>query len=127
MIPGSLSAASYWVGLRQEIYSAINTQSPVKINLDHYIVDRSFDSADDDAWTNRAVVNLADVINFCFADVPPSNARWIYLNEQCMRWEESRPSAFEPFFFREGGASGVFPEVWHHSSCHGKPTSPSPH
>ncbi|KAI0120935.1 hypothetical protein BJ170DRAFT_688356 [Xylariales sp. AK1849] len=118
MLPGSLSAASYWIGLRQELYSAIITQSPVKINLDHFIVDRSFEPADDYTWSNRAVVNLADVLNFCFSDVSPSNARWGYLNEQCETWDDLRPPSFEPFFFKRRVAPDAFPQIWHHSSCH---------
>ncbi|KAH8646634.1 hypothetical protein BX600DRAFT_153733 [Xylariales sp. PMI_506] len=118
MTPGSLSASSYWVGLRQEIYSSITIQTPVKINLDHYIVDRSFEPTDDSTWSNRAVVNLAEVLNFCFSDLPPSNARWRYLNEQCLRWDETRPASFEPFFSRERVAPKPFPEMWYHSSCH---------
>lgn len=122
MIPGSLSAASYWVGLRQEIYSAILTQSPVKMSLEHLIVDRSFEPTDDYTWSNRAVVNLADVLNFCFTEVAPSAGRWAYLNEQCIQWDENRPPSFEPFFSKERTTPDeAFPQVWYHSSCHGRP------
>ncbi|KAK6223252.1 hypothetical protein LQW54_000369 [Pestalotiopsis sp. IQ-011] len=118
MLPGSLSAASYWVGLRQEIYSAMSTQAPVKIRLDHYIVDHSFEPTDDYSWSNRAVVNLAEVLNFCFSETPRPNTRWTYLNEQCVRWEEMRPPSFEPFYYKEPGAGDAFPQIWYHSSCH---------
>ncbi|KAK8079065.1 hypothetical protein PG994_002872 [Apiospora phragmitis] len=104
-------------GLRQEIYSAIISQSRVKINLDHFIVDRSLQPADDYAWSNRAVVNLADVLNYCF-DAPPSPTQWAALDQHCRRWEELRPSSFEPFFYQEREAPDAFPEIWHHSSCH---------
>lgn len=124
MLPGSLSAASYWVGLRQEIYSAMSTQAPVKIRLDHYIVDHSFEPTDDYSWSNRAVVNLAEVLNFCFSETPQPNTRWTYLNEQCVRWEEMRPPSFEPFYFKERGAGDAFPQIWYHSSCHGKALDP---
>lgn len=124
MLPGSLSAASYWVGLRQEIYSAMSTQAPVKIRLDHYIVDHSFEPTDDYSWSNRAVVTLAEVLNFCFSETPQPNTRWTYLNEQCVRWEEMRPPSFEPFYFKERGAGDAFPQIWYHSSCHGKALDP---
>ncbi|KAK8062393.1 hypothetical protein PG997_014490 [Apiospora hydei] len=117
MVPGSLSAAAYWAGLRQEIYSAIISQSRVKINLDHFIVDRSLQPADDYTWSNRAVVNLADVLNYCF-DAPPSPEQWAALDEHCRRWEELRPSSFEPFFYQERQIPDAFPQSWHHSSCH---------
>ncbi|KAH6652595.1 hypothetical protein BKA67DRAFT_519135 [Truncatella angustata] len=118
MLPGSLSAASYWVGLRQEIYSAMSTQSPVKMSLNHCIVDRSLEPTDDYTWSNRAVVNLADVLNFCFSEVNHTPSRWTYLNEQCTKWDEMRPPSFEPFFFRERMAADTFPQIWYHSSCH---------
>lgn len=120
MLPGSLSAASYWVGLRQEIYSAMSTQSPVKMSMDHFIVDRSLEAADDSTWSNRAVVNLADVLNFCFSEAPSSSPRWAYLQEQCTRWEELRPPSFEPFFSKDRSVLEAFPQIWHHSSCHGE-------
>ncbi|ORY54974.1 uncharacterized protein BCR38DRAFT_145409 [Pseudomassariella vexata] len=118
MVPGTLASASYWVGLRQEIYSAVSTQAPVKMNLDHFIVDRSFDAADDYIWSNRAVVNLADVINYCFSHVPPSSAQWASLNEKCTSWHDSRPPSFDPFYSKKRVAPQAFPEIWHHSSCH---------
>ncbi|RYP67076.1 hypothetical protein DL769_005864 [Monosporascus sp. CRB-8-3] len=118
MIPGSLSAASFWVGLRQEIYIAVITQQPVKVNLDHFVVDRSFEPADDYTWSNRAIVHLADVLNFCFGEDPPSSSHWDALNEASEKWSLSRPTSFNPFFFRERVAPSAFPEVWHGSSCH---------
>ncbi|KAI1404254.1 hypothetical protein F4819DRAFT_149777 [Hypoxylon fuscum] len=118
MGPGSLSAASFWVGLRQEIYIAVITQQPVKINLDHYVVDRSFEPADDYTWSNRAIVLIADVLNFCFGDSPSTSSRWTALDEACKKWSTTRPPSFNPFFYRERTTSISFPEVWHGSSCH---------
>lgn len=117
MVPGSLSAACYWVGLRQEIYSSMIEQSRVKMNLDHFLVDRSVEPADDYTWSNRAVVNLADVLNFCFAE--SNAAQWSALNEQCTRWKHSRPKSFDPYYYREREEPDeAFPEIWHHSACH---------
>lgn len=119
MIPGSLSAASFWVGLRQEIYIAVITQQPVKLNLNHYVVDRSFTPADDYTWSNRAIVHLADVLNFCFGSDTPSSSQWASLDEACQKWSLTRPSSFDPYFYRGRETPLVFPEVWHGSSCHG--------
>ncbi|KAI1389308.1 uncharacterized protein F4822DRAFT_427660 [Hypoxylon trugodes] len=115
---GSLSAASFWVGLRQEIYIAVITQQPVKVSLDHYIVDRSFEAADDYTWSNRAIILIADVLNFCFGDGNFTSGRWNALDEACKKWSATRPSSFNPFFYRERTGSSAFPEVWHGSSCH---------
>ncbi|KAI6086818.1 hypothetical protein F4821DRAFT_122372 [Hypoxylon rubiginosum] len=118
MIPGSLSAASFWVGLRQEIYIAVITQQPVKLSLEHYVVDRSFEATDDYTWSNRAIVLLADVLNFCFGGNPSTPSHWTALDEATVRWSTTRPPSFNPFFYRERTGSLAFPEVWHGSSCH---------
>ncbi|KAH9885184.1 hypothetical protein F4778DRAFT_787361 [Xylariomycetidae sp. FL2044] len=118
MIPGSLSAASFWVGLRQEIYIAVTTQHPVRISLDHYVVDRSFEPADDYTWSNRAIVHLADVLEFCFGETAPTSNRWSVLNEASEKWSMARPLSFNPFFYKERAPPAAFPEVWHGSSCH---------
>ncbi|KAI1822147.1 hypothetical protein F4861DRAFT_532414 [Xylaria intraflava] len=118
MVPGSLSAASFWVGLRQEIYIAILTQQRVKLKLDDFIVDRSLEPADDYTWSNRAIIVLADVLNSCFGDTPLTTQRWAALNDAVENWTRARPPSFNPFFYRDGAESGTFPEIWHGSSCH---------
>ncbi|KAI1283877.1 hypothetical protein F5Y07DRAFT_91047 [Xylaria sp. FL0933] len=118
MMPGSLSAAAFWVGLRQEIYIAILTQQCVKLKLDDFIVDRSLEPADDYTWSNRAIVLLADVLNSCFGDNPLTIRRWSALNDAVENWTRARPPSFNPFFYREGTGTGAFPEIWHGSSCH---------
>ncbi|KAI1438433.1 hypothetical protein GGR50DRAFT_430747 [Xylaria sp. CBS 124048] len=118
MVPGSLSAASFWVGLRQEIYIAILTQQRVKLNLDDFIVDRSLEAADDYTWSNRAIIVLADVLNSCFGDTPLTPQRWAALNDAVESWTRARPPSFNPFFYRDGKVPGAFPEIWHGSSCH---------
>jgi hypothetical protein len=118
MVPGSLRAASFWVGLRQEIYIAILTQQPVKLNLNNSLVDRSLAPADDYAWSNRAIILLADVLNSCFGDTPLTTQRWTSLNDAAERWTSARPASFDPFFYRERTGIMAFPEIWHGSSCH---------
>ncbi|KAI1494194.1 hypothetical protein F5X96DRAFT_618617 [Biscogniauxia mediterranea] len=118
MVPGSLSAASFWVGLRQEIYIAVITQQPVKVSLNHYIVDRSFEPTDDYTWSNRAIIILADVLNFCFGEEVLTVGRWSALNKACEKWSVTRPMSFNPFFYKERTGTEAFPEIWHGSSCH---------
>lgn len=120
MVPGSLSAASFWVGLRQEIYIAVITQQPVKVSLDHFVVDRSFELADDYTWSNRAIVLLADVLNYCFGENSFTTGRWVALDEACRKWSATRPMSFNPFFYRARSSPQAFPEIWHGSSCHGR-------
>ncbi|KAI1500315.1 hypothetical protein F5X99DRAFT_241121 [Biscogniauxia marginata] len=118
MVPGSLSSASFWVGLRQEIYIAVITQQPVKVSLDHYVVDRTFEPTDDYTWSNRAIILLADVLNFCFGESVLTISRWDALNEACEKWSLTRPMSFNPFFYKERTGTEAFPEIWHGSSCH---------
>lgn len=119
LTPGSLSAACFWVGLRQEIYSAVMNHQAVRINLDHGLVERSLEPADDETWANRAVVHCADVLNFCFGhDNHQRSAamRWQELGSYNKDWSRALPASFAPVYEERGGP---FPEIWHQSSCHG--------
>lgn len=136
LMPGSLSGAAFWVGLRQEIYSAVMNHEPVRINLVHSLVDRTVLPTDDYAWANRAIVHCADVLNFCFGDGTQGTMGrggglewWNELDEYNKQWQESLPSSFTPIFYREPAPEKkeAFPEVWYQSACHGScPLSPLP-
>jgi hypothetical protein len=65
-ISSSLRQASFWVGLRQEIYIAFVNERPVKMNLEHSFIDQSLSAADDNTWANRIIVNCAKITQFCF-------------------------------------------------------------
>jgi hypothetical protein len=124
LMPSSLSAACFWVGLRQEIYSAVMNHQPVRINLEHTLVDRSLEPADDCTWANRAVVHCADVLNFCFGNDPhtkPAPVRWQELDEFGKRWGHALPPSFAPLYEERGG---LFPEIWHQERCHGMSNAP---
>lgn len=129
LMPGSLSGAAFWVGLRQQIYNAVMFQTPVRINLVHSLVDRTLMPTDDFGWANRAVVHCADVLNFCFDDGSQGTLGragglewWNELDEYNKRWTESLPSSFTPIYYREPDAEKdeVFPEIWCQSACHGE-------
>ncbi|KAB5545750.1 hypothetical protein GE09DRAFT_1243583 [Coniochaeta sp. 2T2.1] len=118
LTPGSLSAACFWVGLRQEIYSAMMNHRTVWINLDNGLVDRSLEPAEDHTWANRAVIHCADVLNFCFGqDAQHAASRWQELDEYSRRWKNAKPPSFEPLY-EDQSATRAFPEVWLQSSCH---------
>lgn len=129
LMPGSLSGAAFWVGLRQEIYSAVMNQEPVRINLVHSLVDRTLVPTDDFGWANRAVVHCADVLNFCFGEGGQGSMGraggiewWTELDAYNRRWTESLPASFTPIFYRdpERDEDEVFPEIWYQSACHGR-------
>ncbi|KAL2142995.1 hypothetical protein VTI28DRAFT_454 [Corynascus sepedonium] len=115
--PGTLGAASFWVGLRQEIYSAVTKRQPVCLNLVHPgLINRSLDQTDDYAWANLAVVHCADVVNLCFDPEKHHPESWDELDEWNRRWAEKQPRSYDPVF-RGTQGSAVFPEIWYHRSC----------
>lgn len=118
LIPGSLGAASFWVGLRQEIYVAVVTLREVRLRLVGSLVDplRSFEPTDDHTWANRAVLHCAEVLNFVHG--PRSPDRWHELHNWNVLWEESLPESYAPIF-QEDGAKYAFPAIWYRQSCHG--------
>ncbi|KAK4153637.1 hypothetical protein C8A00DRAFT_43455 [Chaetomidium leptoderma] len=115
--PGTLGAASFWVGLRQEIYSAVTKKQPVCLNLVHPgLVDRSLDGTDDYTWANRAVVHCADVLNFSLGPKRHELQPWHELDKWNQRWSERQPPSYDPVF-REPQGAAVFPAIWYHRSC----------
>ncbi|KAL2261786.1 hypothetical protein VTK26DRAFT_3366 [Humicola hyalothermophila] len=115
--PGSVAAACFWVGLRQDIYSAVKKRQQVRMNLPYDLVDRSLSPADDYTWANRAIVHCADVLNFCFGPERNQVGRWEELNEWNQDWMNCRPDSFNPLF-KQGNSPAPFPAIWHHQSCH---------
>lgn len=123
IVPNTLSAAAFWVGLRQEIYTATVNQQPVKAPLVPSIADgaRNLGPAADHDWANRAVIHCVDVLNFCFGDNTPSLSprfSWDELNAWNKQWSARLPSSFTPTFLKERGPDDAFPEIWHHSTWH---------
>jgi hypothetical protein len=118
LVPGSLSAAAFWVALRMDIYSAVTNHRAMTISLDHDHIDQSFNPADDHTWANRAVVHCAEVLNFCFGD-DNRWGRWEQLYRWNQQWEKSLPLTCRPIFY-QGDTGAPFPEIWYHSGCHGR-------
>jgi hypothetical protein len=95
-VEGGLSEACFWVGLRQEIYSAVTNHKPIQLSLNHFVVDRSTSRADDYMWANRAVVLCADVINCCFTGFEVSRHTWEDLMKYTTAWRKSIPPSCYP-------------------------------
>lgn len=117
---GGLSEASFWVGLRQEIYSSMMANKPISLNLSNSLVDRSLGTTTDFGWANRAVVHCADVLNCCFGRENVSLNEWRELRERSQGWKESAPTSFEPIYYRERDErrGESFPEIWYSMACH---------
>jgi hypothetical protein len=83
---GGLSEAAFWAGLRHEIYVATVKHKPLKIDLEHNIVDRSVEPDGDFGWANRAVVHYANVLNCCFGPEGVALSRRMELKEYSGKW-----------------------------------------
>lgn len=117
---GGLGEAAFWVGLRQEIYSAMMNHKAIQLNLEHCIVDRSIEPAPDWIWANRAVVHCADVLNCCFGELGVSNVGWRELKEYNRQWNAAKPAPFTPVYYRSPDRvkREAFPEIWYFLPCH---------
>ncbi|KAK3370658.1 hypothetical protein B0H63DRAFT_403383 [Podospora didyma] len=115
---GTLSAASFWVGLRQEIYSAVMTSETLRISLHNDLTERSVSETDNYTWANRAVVHCAEVLNFCFDTNAAARTedRWHQLSQDGRNWEEKLPASCKPYFV-ETDDTKVFPNIWYRESC----------
>ncbi|KAK6814062.1 hypothetical protein RU639_010517 [Aspergillus parasiticus] len=141
-----LCRATYWVALRQEALTAFAKQRPFRLPLGPCLPFRSFEPAEDAVWTNRLVIYLADVLQFCFGvDELPSPAvlqthysatantgihtagtfaERVACYEDLVAfdtyWEEHKPPSFEPIHARSPDSTRrvIFPEIWFVGSCH---------
>lgn len=121
-ISSELRQASFWVGLRQEIYIAFVNERPVKMNLEHSFIDQSLSPADDNTWANRIIVNCAKITQFCFGQDEKQSHRYEELEDYDRKWRESRPVSFLPLSRRPPDPSRgeVFPEIIYLNHAVGK-------
>ncbi|KAL6234358.1 hypothetical protein BDW75DRAFT_212539 [Aspergillus navahoensis] len=122
----SLRQASFWVALRQEVYSAFLKQRPFNMSLSRCDVFQSFAPGEDALWTARLVIFCAEVLEFCYGNTAhtpvqeSTKARWDELNSLSQKWAEFLPSSFEPIYSREADRQNgeVFPEIRYLSNIH---------
>ncbi|KAK3680973.1 hypothetical protein B0T22DRAFT_523742 [Podospora appendiculata] len=135
IVPGSLGAASFWVALRQEVYSAVMNRCQVGLKLVQSLVDQSLGIADDETWANRAIVHCAQVLNFCFGDHRSISRRdrlntLNTLNTWSNEWLASVPASWIPKYVKKFGrgekedqeetevGGEAFSEIWYNKGCH---------
>lgn len=119
---GGLSEAAFWVGLRQEIYVATIAEAPIQIDINACLIDRSFNQVSDFGWANRAVVQLADVLNCCFSQTGVLVAEWDKLRGYSDEWQFKKPPSFTPYYYKKANwfstPPQVFPEIRQTHPCH---------
>ncbi|KAK0668088.1 hypothetical protein QBC41DRAFT_129295 [Cercophora samala] len=133
LAPGTLAAASFWVGLRQDIYYAVMKKATVKLSLVSALPSKDpyEDLEDDYYWANRAVVHCANVLNFCHGEEANRTAdRWELLVQENEHWAARmgrgdsnklamlrEESDFWVPYVRENDNTKPFPEIWYLRSC----------
>jgi len=99
-------------------------QRPVRLPLDAWSSQRSFNEAEDAVWTDRLVLYCADVLQFCFGDDLAGGRnrmeRWKELKEFEDLWEFYKPLSFSPIQQQEPDRDQgqCFPRIWYMSECH---------
>lgn len=120
----SFRHAAFRMALRQEVTSAFLKQRGVRLPLNAWASQRSFDEAEDAVWADRLVLYCADVLQFCFSDEPAGGRsrqeRWKELNRFQDLWEFYKPLSFSPIQHQDSGWSEGqrFPRIWYMSGCH---------
>lgn len=136
LAPGTLAAASFWVGLRQDIYYAVMKKATVKLSLVSALPSKDpyEDIEDDYYWANRAVVHCANVLNFCHGDqANRTSDRWEVLVQENEHWAARmgrgdsnklamlrEESDFWVPYVKENDNTKPFPEIWYLRSCQGE-------
>jgi len=116
----ALEEASFWVGLRQEIYVAVVNKEPLSLPLTPSLIGKAggFADVEDHIRANRAVVHCAEVLNFCYCKTDVSLSQWQELRSRNRQWAESLPPSFNPIY-RQNDEEAPFPHEWYEESWHG--------
>ena len=114
-----LRRAIFWVHLRQEIYNAFLYQRSVVTDLTNCDLESENEYWDDNMWFHRTLYIAAEVTKWAFGE-ETSHARWYELCTMLDAWETTRPSSFDPIYFRERDAENgrYFPEVCYATDEH---------
>ncbi|OAA57594.1 Zn(2)-C6 fungal-type DNA-binding domain protein [Niveomyces insectorum RCEF 264] len=117
----AIRQAVFRVVLRQEIVIAFRSQRPVQLLREYIRADRSLDqtsTADD--WTRafHSFVLCAEVLTYCYGDVPKTPQSWDDLAWRAQKWLDTLPVSYAPLLYRDPGQDGVFPTVMLLNDCH---------
>lgn len=107
-----LRRAVFWLHLRQEIYNAYLYQRSVITDLSNCSFESDNESENDNIWFHKTLYNAAQVSKWAFGE-EASHARWDELCKMVEGWESSRPTSFNPIYFRRRDPQDgrYFPEV----------------
>ena len=119
-----LRQAAFWVGFRQEIFSAFMKQRPFSLPLSRLASFRTLTPASDAVWADRLIVFCADVVQYCYGPEPRTAARYGELRRAEKAMSDALPASFEPIYYREalgptlseegqGASISIFPQIWY--------------
>ncbi|KYK56564.1 hypothetical protein DCS_03564 [Drechmeria coniospora] len=109
----SLRQAAFWVGLRQEVTTAVASRRSIKITLSPNFADPSFAPAADEVWTHRIMMHCAKVAQFCFGNRSRSMDEYRNLVKYDEGWLRARPATFLPLAYSDSDTNRgeVFPHI----------------
>ena len=114
-----LRQASFWVALRQEVFTSFMKQRPLTFPLAHCDAFRSLSPAPDAVWADRLVIFCADVLDYCYGNskvtAHGSLQRWKALVAFQDQLHACLPRSFDPLYTSD---SDPFPEIWHLDPSH---------
>lgn len=111
VIPRSLEYELFWSGLWLEVYVATMHQkqfaSPLNTDHIHQLID---DAHDERSWTNKILLYLVEIIDYCFSG-EQSRRAYNKLQNDIDTWQRSKPASFDPVSVYSTQES-VFPQIW---------------
>lgn len=110
---GGLRLASYWIGVRQEIYHAFVKQRATVLPLGFFRSGQSLSAADDGTWANRIIAHCADVISCCYGNAPDAQMkdRYTDLLQYANDWIEAVPPSYTPIYRGGKSSHNSFPDI----------------
>ncbi|KAH6637472.1 hypothetical protein C7974DRAFT_141897 [Boeremia exigua] len=127
----TLREASFWVYVRQCLYTATTNQQPLDVDFSLQLHPTPGSMQDshplarlrlETAWANQMTWNTALIVNFCFETNPSRDrnsrlARWRELWDLVQSWGRDRPEGFSPIW--QGPAEdSCFSHIWFTADWH---------
>ncbi|EWG38259.1 hypothetical protein FVEG_14854 [Fusarium verticillioides 7600] len=106
--------AAWWVNLRLEAYLAIVNQASFPPYLDSPCTKRKLTTVDDKDWANLMLLQLTDIIRYCFSDNTDIEHYKALLKDITI-WSETKPDSFDPIYTCNDAEKQVLPEIWLYS------------
>lgn len=110
---GGLAEAACWLCLRENIYIALTTQSPLTISPENFVNSTCIRRDDDYSHGQRMVLHLAFLLNRTFAE-PVNEGDLARSEAEIAEWDLLKPESYYPTLTipRSRSEGRSFPEMW---------------